>query len=646
MQPIPLDNPEIRATLRKIILATLLLVAAVTIEHLLSLPTWALLIIYLCPYLVVGWDTLREAAENITHGQLFNEDFLMSIATIGALAIGFLPGAENQFTEAVLVMLLFQVGELFETIAEGQSKRSIAQLINIKPDTAHVQRNGILCTVTPEDVKIGEIITIKPGEKVPLDGIVIDGNSNLDTIALTGESIPRSVNTHDNICSGCINLTGVLQVQVTKTANDSTAAKILTLVQNAQQHKASSENFITSFAKVYTPIVVGAAVVLAFLPPAFADSTYLNALPVWLYRALTFLVVSCPCALVISVPLSFFGGIGAASKQGILIKGANYLEALSKVNIAVFDKTGTLTKGQFKVTLVHPQNITETQLLHLAAHVEHYSNHPIAASLRNAYPDEATDNCTVTDIREIPGEGVCANVNGQHVAVGNNKLMDSLGADWHQCSQHTQGTVIHVAINNKYVGHVLISDHIKDDAQDAIRRIKKAGVKRTVMLTGDHQPVAECVAKQIGLDEYHAELLPQDKVYFVEKLLSEKQKGKTLAFVGDGINDAPVLARADIGIAMGGLGADAAIEVADVVLMDDKPSKIPVAMDIAKKTMHIAHQNIYCSIGIKIAVLALTTVGLANMGMAVFADVGVTILAVLNATRALHIAKPANATHQ
>lgn len=642
---ISLNNPEIQAPLRKIIFATILLIVAVTIEHLLTLPTWAMLIVFLCPYLIVGWDTLREAAENIAHGQIFNEDFLMSIATIGALTIGFLPDAENQFTEAVLVMLLFQVGELFETIAEGQSKRSIEQLINIKPDTAHVQRNGILCTVSPEDVKIDEIITIKPGEKVPLDGIVIAGDSNLDTIALTGESIPRSVHTNDNICSGCINLTGVLQVQVTKTANDSTAAKILTLVQNAQQHKANSENFITSFAKVYTPVVVFAAIALACIPPAFSDTAYLNALPVWLYRALTFLVVSCPCALVISVPLSFFGGIGGASKQGILIKGANFIEALSKVNIAVFDKTGTLTKGQFKVTLVHPQNITETELLHLAAHVEHYSNHPIAASLRNAYPDEATDNCTVTDIREIPGQGVCANVNGQYVAVGNNKLMDALGVEWHQCSQHTQGTVIHIAIDNNYVGHILISDLIKDDAQDAIQRIKKAGVKRTVMLTGDHQPVADFVAKQIGLDEYHAELMPQDKVNFVEKLLSEKQKNKTLAFVGDGINDAPVLARADIGIAMGGLGADAAIEVADVVLMDDKPSKIPVAMHIAKKTMRIAHQNIYCSIAIKIIVLALTAVGLANMGMAVFADVGVTILAVLNATRTLYTAKTTTTNH-
>lgn len=626
---------ETRNILVKIAIASVLLAIAVIIEHTCHFALWQLLLIYMVPYLVVGFDTLREAAENIAHGKVFDEDFLMSIATLGALGIGFLPGAENQFPEAVFVMLFFQVGELFETIAEGRSRKSISQLMDIRPDTAHVEREGQLVTVPPDDVRVGEIVVVKPGERVPMDGVVVEGDSSLDTVALTGESVPRSIHTADTIISGCINLTGLLRVRVTKAAGESTAAKILALVENAGENKSKSENFVTRFARVYTPIVVFAAVALAFIPPVFAGS-YVDALPVWLYRALTFLVVSCPCALVISVPLSFFGGIGGASKQGILIKGANYLEALCKLDIAVFDKTGTLTKGVFAVNLVHPRDISETELLHMAAHVERFSNHPIAISLRNAYPQEATDDCKVEDVREITGEGIRARVNGREVCVGNGKLMNSIGADWHECSQQAQGTVIHVAIDGKYVGHIVISDRIKDDSAEAIAALKKAGVRHTVMLTGDHNAVGEFVAKAVGLDEYHAELMPADKVAQVERLLGEKERGKTLAFVGDGINDAPVLARADIGIAMGGLGSDAAIEAADVVLMDDKPSKIATGIRIAKKTLRIAHENVYFSIGIKVAVLILATFGIANMWMAVFADVGVTVLAVLNAMRTLY----------
>ena len=627
---------EARNILVKIAVAAVLLAIAVIIEHTCHFALWQLLLIYMVPYLVVGFDTLREAAENIAHGEVFDEDFLMSIATLGALGIGFLPGAENQFPEAVFVMLFFQVGELFETIAEGRSRKSISQLMDIRPDTAHVERDGQLVTVNPDDVRVGEIVVVKPGERVPMDGVVVEGDSSLDTVALTGESVPRSIHTADSIISGCINLTGLLRVRVTKAAGESTAAKILALVENAGENKSKSENFVTRFARVYTPIVVFAAVALAFIPPVFSAGSYVNALPVWLYRALTFLVVSCPCALVISVPLSFFGGIGGASKQGILIKGANYLEALCKLDIAVFDKTGTLTKGVFAVNLVHPHDISETELLHMAAHVERFSNHPIAISLRNAYPNEATDDCKVEDVREITGEGIRARVNGREVCVGNGKLMTTIGADWHECSQQAQGTVIHVAIDGKYVGHIVISDRIKDDSAEAIAALKKAGVRRTVMLTGDHNAVGEFVAKAVGLDEYHAELMPADKVAQVERLLCEKERGKTLSFVGDGINDAPVLARADIGIAMGGLGSDAAIEAADVVLMDDKPSKIATGILIAKKTLRIAHENVYFSIGIKVAVLILATFGIANMWMAVFADVGVTVLAVLNAMRTLY----------
>ena len=628
-----------RGILAKIVVAAVLLVAAVVVEHTVSLPLWALLLVYLVPYLVVGFDTLREAAENIAHGEVFDEDFLMSVATLGALGIGFLPGAENQFPEAVFVMLFFQVGELFETIAEGRSRRSISQLMDIRPDSAHVERDGNLLTVSPDEVHIGEVVVVKPGERVPMDGVVIEGDSNLDTVALTGESVPRAIHPDDPVLSGCINLTGLLRVRVTKAAGDSTAAKILALVENAGTNKSRSENFVTRFARIYTPIVVFAAIALAFIPPFFGAGTYVETLPIWLYRALTFLVVSCPCALVISVPLSFFGGIGGASKQGILVKGSNYLEALSKLDIAVFDKTGTLTQGVFAVSLVHPHDITETELLHMAAHVERYSNHPIAVSLRNAYPNEATDDCSIENVEEITGQGIRALVNGRKVCVGNDKLMTAIGAEWHECSQQAQGTVIHVAIDDRYVGHIVISDRIKDDAAEAIDSLKQAGVRHTVMLTGDHKAVGEFVAKQVGIDEFHAELLPADKVMQVERLLAQKEADKALAFVGDGINDAPVLARADVGIAMGALGSDAAIEAADVVLMDDKPSKIATGIRIAKKTIRIAYENVYFSIGIKVAVLVLATFGIANMWMAVFADVGVTVLAVLNAMRTLHTGK-------
>lgn len=625
---------ETRSILIKIIVAAVLLVACVVVEHTCSLAMWKLLLIYLVPYFVVGFDTLREAAENIVHGEVFDEDFLMSIATIGALAIGFLPGAENQFPEAVFVMLFFQVGELFETIAEGRSRKSISSLMDIRPDTAHVERNGKLQTIDPNDVQVGDIVVIKPGERVPVDGEVIEGESHLDTVALTGESVPRTVRKDDQVISGCVNMSGLLRVRTTKIAGESTAAKVLALVENAGENKSKSENFVTRFARIYTPIVVCLALVLAFLPPFFGEGTYIDNLPTWLYRGLMFLVVSCPCALVISVPLAFFGGIGGASRKGILVKGSNYLDALSKLDTAVFDKTGTLTRGVFQVSLLHPHDISENELLHLAAHVERYSNHPIAVSLRQAYAHEA-DDCSVEQVEEVAGQGVKALVNGKQVCVGNSKMMDAVGAKWHECSQQAQGTVIHVAIDGEYAGHIVISDQLKSDAKTAISGLKAAGVHRTVMLTGDHHAVAEYVAHEVGLDEFHTDLLPQDKVAQVERLLAEKPQGKTLAFVGDGINDAPVLARADVGIAMGALGSDAAIEAADVVLMDDQPSKIATAIRIAKKTIRIANENVRFSIGIKVLVLVLATFGIANMWLAVLADVGVTVLAVLNSMRTL-----------
>ena len=621
-----------------------LLVLAVVIEHKFQLPTWQLLLVYLVPYLVIGHDTLKEAAEGIAHGHAFDEHFLMSVATIGALCIGFLPGAENQFPEAVFVMLFFQVGELFEGYAEGKSRESISHLMDIRPDYANVAcGEAQLQKVSPDQVEVGSVIVVRPGEKVPLDGVVIEGTSSLNTIALTGESMPREITVDDEVISGCINLSGVIRVRTTKNFGESTVSKIIELVENASEHKSQSEAFITRFARIYTPIVVCAAIAIAILPPLYIAvanaslSTFHSSLPTWLYRALMFLVVSCPCALVISVPLTFFGGIGGASRHGILVKGANYMDILAKIKTVVFDKTGTLTHGQFAVEAVHPDTCSEHQLLHLAAHVEHFSTHPIGAALRDAFPDEATDGCRISDIEEIAGHGIVASVEEHRVAVGNTKLMDSIGAKWHDC--HHVGTIIHVAIDGVYAGHIVINDKIKDDSAEAITQLKALGVGKTVMLTGDRKEVADHVAKQLHIDEYHAELLPADKVAYMDEIVTSQQStanSQTL-FVGDGINDAPVLARADIGIAMGGLGSDAAIEAADVVIMDDQPSKIALAIRIARRTLSIAHQNVYFAIGVKVAVLLLATFGLATMWLAVFADVGVTVLAVLNAMRALRI---------
>ena len=620
------EEGGVKETVVKIALATVLLVAAVIIEKKTDWPTWAYLLIYLIPYLIVGWETLTEAAEALVHGEALDENFLMAVATLGALAIGFLPGAETQFPEAVFVMLFFQVGELFEGIAEGRSRKSIAHLMDIRPDTAHVERDGDVVTVAPETVVPGEIVVIQPGEKVPMDGVVLEGRSNLDTVALTGESVPRSIGPDEEVLSGCVNLSGVLRVRATKAFGESTASKILDLVENAAERKSKSESFITKFAKVYTPIVVGLAVLLAVVP-----SLVTGEWATWIYRALMFLVVSCPCALVISVPLTFFGGIGGASRKGILVKGANFLDTLSRVKTVVFDKTGTLTEGVFEVTAVHPELIDDKELLHLAAHVERHSTHPIAAALRNAYPDEH-DDCVITDVIETAGHGVIATVNGKRVAVGNEKLMALEGALSHPCE--LQGTIVHVSIDGVYAGHVIISDRVKADAAEAVAALHHAGVRRTVMLTGDEPVIAAAVAAAVGVDTYHAGLLPADKVAHVEALLSP---AGAVAFVGDGINDAPVLARADLGIAMGALGSDAAIEAADVVLMDDKPSKVAEAVRIARRTLRIARENMLFAIGIKVLVLLLAAFGLATLWMAVFADVGVTVLAVLNAMRALKV---------
>ena len=610
-----------------------LLIGAVVVEHNTSLATWQLLLVYLVPYLLIGHDTLGEALEGIAKGDMFNEDFLMSVATIGALCIGFLPGAETQFPEAVFVMLFFQVGELFEGYAEGRSRESISHLMDIRPDMANVERDGKVESVKPEDVKVGETIVVRPGENIPLDGIIVEGTTSLNTIALTGESCPRDVEERDEVVSGCINLTGVIRVKTTKTFGESTVSKIIRLVESADENKSRSESFITRFARVYTPIVVFAALALAFIPPFFSAECYGTAFSTWLYRALIFLVVSCPCALVISVPLSFFGGIGAASRRGILIKGSGYMDTLANLGTVVFDKTGTLTHGEFAVEAVHPSDFDEHELLHLAAHVEHFTTHPIGAALRDAFPSEATDGCKIEDVEEIAGHGIRAKVSGRTVCVGNGKMMEDIGLEAHNC--HLAGTIIHVAVDGKYAGHIVINDKIKEDSAEAISSLKCLGVEKTVMLTGDREAVGKDVAERLGLDEYHAELLPADKVAHVERLLSEKTEGKSLAFVGDGINDAPVLKRADVGIAMGGLGSDAAIEAADVVLMDDKPSKISTAIGIARRTIHIARENVVFAIGVKVAVLMLATVGLGNMWMAVFADVGVTVLAVLNAMRTL-----------
>ena len=623
------EHGSLKKSLILIAVTAVLLAVAVFIEKTCNLPTWQLLLIYLVPYLLIGHETLKEAAEGLAHGDAFNEHFLMAIATIGALCIGFLPGAETQFPEAVFVMLFFQVGELFEGYAEGKSRESIAHLMDIRPDTATVERDGKLVTVSPGQVEVGETIVVSPGEKVPLDGVVVEGSTALNTVALTGESLPRDAGEGDEVISGCVNLSGVIKVRTTKSFGESTVSKIIDLVEHSSDKKSKTEAFIRRFARIYTPIVVIAAVLLAVVPTCLGAEFH-----TWLYRALMFLIVSCPCALVISVPLAFFGGIGGASRQGILIKGASYMDVLAQVGTVVFDKTGTLTHGQFEVSAVHPSICDEHQLLHLAAHVEHFSSHPIGIALRDAFPDEATDGCSVTSVEEIAGQGVRAMVEGKVVCVGNTRMMDAVGAQWKDCPH--VGTIIHVAIDGDYAGHIVINDKIKEESEQAIASLKAAGVERIVMLTGDRDEVAQDVAVKLGIGEYYSQLLPAQKVEHVERLLNEKAQGKALAFVGDGINDAPVLARADVGIAMGALGSDAAIEAADVVLMDDKPTKIARAIAVARRTLGIARQNVWFAIAVKLAVLVLATLGIATMWMAVFADVGVTVLAVLNSMRALN----------
>ena len=606
-----------KKTLVRIILSAVLLVAAALI------PVGGIvkLVLFLIPYAVIGWDVLWKAIRNIAHGQVFDENFLMAIATVGAFALG-------EYPEGVAVMLFYQVGELFQSYAVGRSRQSIAALMDIRPDYANIEQDGKLVQVDPEDVAVGDTIVIKAGEKIPLDGVVLEGSSAVDTAALTGESLPRDVDPGDDVVSGCINQSGLLKVRVTKVFGESTVAKILDLVENSSSKKARAENFITRFARYYTPVVVIGAVLLAVLPPLLVGGDWSD----WLQRALIFLVISCPCALVISVPLSFFGGIGGASKQGILVKGSNYLEALAKTETVVFDKTGTLTKGTFQVTAVHPDRISKGELLELAAMAESYSEHPISRSLREAY-QKPVDASRVTDVEEISGHGVRAKVDGHDVYAGNGKWMDRIGASWRNC--HRTGTVVHVAVDGEYAGHIVISDAVKPDAAAAIEALKREWVKKTVMLTGDVKAVGEAVAREIGIDEVHAELLPGDKVDQVERLLKNTSGKGKLAFVGDGINDAPVLSRADIGIAMGGLGSDAAIEAADIVLMDDKPSKLAVAVRISRKTLRIVRQNIVFALGIKLLFLALGAFGMANMWEAVFADVGVSVLAILNASRAL-----------
>ena len=617
----------------QLIVSAVLLAAAMTIEHTLSLPMWQLLLIYLPAYLLAGYETLAEAWEGIIEREPFNEDLLMSVATLGALLIGFLPGGEPEMAEAVFVMLFFQVGELFEDYAEGQSRHSISALMSLRPDEAHVERAGQLLTVVPTDVAVGELMVVQPGEKVALDGVVVEGSSTLNTVALTGESMPRSVAMGDAIFSGCINREGLLRVKVTKPFGESTVSKIIALVERAAANKSKRETFIARFAKIYTPIVVYLALALAVLPPLLSGD-FAGSFPLWLNRALTFLVVSCPCALVLSIPLTFFGGIGGASRQGILIKGGNYIDARAKAATVVFDKTGTLTRGVFSVTAVHPADLSEHELLHLAAHVERFSTHPIAQSLREAFGNEA-DGCTVDQTEEVAGQGIRARVNGKLVCVGNTKLMDSVGAHWRAC--HLTGTIIHVAVEGVYMGHIVIADELKSDAAATIAQLKAMGVQQTVMLTGDRHDVGQQVARELHINQVAAELMPADKVAHVEQLMCRKRAGGSLLFVGDGITDAPVLARADVGIAMGGLGSDAAIEAADVVLMDDKPSKVVRAISLSRQIITIAHQNVAFAIGVKVAVLVLATFGWASMWMAVFADVGVTCLAVLNAMRTLRL---------
>lgn len=609
----------------RIAASAVLLVAAVLIPY---EGPWRF-VLFLPAYFVIGWDVLWKAARNIAHGQVFDENFLMALATVGAFCTGFF--GEGEYPEAVFVMLFYQVGELFQGYAVGKSRKSIASLMDIRPDYANVERDGQLTQVDPEEVAVGDTITVKAGERVPLDGVVLEGQSMVNTSALTGESVPRQVQPGDDVISGCVNQSGLLRVRVTKPFGESTVQKILDLVENSSSKKAKAENFITKFARYYTPIVVFCALALALVPPLFVGDWV-----GWVQKALIFLVVSCPCALVISVPLSFFGGIGGASRQGILVKGGNYLEVLANTEIVVFDKTGTLTKGVFNVTAIHPEEYSESGLLEMAALAESYSDHPISRSLKEAWGQEL-DASRVGEVEELSGRGVRAQVDGKTVCAGNDKLMEDIGVKWHPC--HHVGTTVHVAVEGKYTGHIVISDEVKPDAKEAIAALKAQGVKKTVMLTGDAKAVGESVAKDLGLDEAYTQLLPGDKVDRVEALLSEKSPKGKLAFVGDGINDAPVLSRADIGIAMGALGSDAAIEAADIVLMDDKPSKIAKAMEISKRTLRIVRQNIVFALAVKLLVLALTPFGIANMWEAVFADVGVMVIAILNASRALQAGK-------
>ncbi|MCU7653471.1 heavy metal translocating P-type ATPase [Acutalibacter sp. LFL-21] len=609
----------------RIAASAVLLVAAVLIPY---EGPWRF-VLFLPAYFVIGWDVLWKAARNIAHGQVFDENFLMALATVGAFCTGFF--GEGEYPEAVFVMLFYQVGELFQGYAVGKSRKSIASLMDIRPDYANVERDGQLTQVDPEEVAVGDTITVKAGERVPLDGVVLEGQSMVNTSALTGESVPRQVQPGDDVISGCVNQSGLLRVRVTKPFGESTVQKILDLVENSSSKKAKAENFITKFARYYTPIVVFCALALALVPPLFVGDWV-----GWVQKALIFLVVSCPCALVISVPLSFFGGIGGASRQGILVKGGNYLEVLANTEIVVFDKTGTLTKGVFNVTAIHPEEYSESGLLEMAALAESYSDHPISRSLKEAWGQEL-DASRVGEVEELSGRGVRAQVDGRTVCAGNDKLMEDIGVKWHPC--HHVGTTVHVAVEGKYIGHIVISDEVKPDAKEAIAALKAQGVKKTVMLTGDAKAVGESVAKDLGLDEAYTQLLPGDKVDRVEALLSEKSPKGKLAFVGDGINDAPVLSRADIGIAMGALGSDAAIEAADIVLMDDKPSKIAKAMEISQRTLRIVRQNIVFALAVKLLVLALTPFGIANMWEAVFADVGVMVIAILNASRALQAGK-------
>ena len=609
----------------RIAVSAVLLIGAVLIPY---EGVWRFLL-FLPAYFVIGWDVLWKALRNIAHGQVFDENFLMALATIGAFCTGFF--GEGEYPEAVFVMLFYQVGELFQSYAVGKSRKSISALMDIRPDYANVEQDGQLVQVDPEEVAVGDVITIKAGEKVPLDGVVLDGTSMVNTSALTGESVPRQVQPGDDVISGCVNQNGLLRVRVTKAFGESTVSKILDLVENASSKKARAENFITRFARYYTPAVVLCAVALAVIPPLFVGGW-----AGWVEKALIFLVVSCPCALVISVPLSFFGGIGGASRQGILVKGGNYLEVLADTEIVVFDKTGTLTEGVFNVTAIHPEAYSESGLLELAVLAESYSDHPISRSLKEAYGKEL-DTARVAQVEELSGRGVRAQIDGKTVCAGNDKLMEEIGVKWHPC--HRVGTTVHVAVDGGYIGHIVISDQVKEDAKAAVSALKAQGVKKTVMLTGDAKAVGESVAKDLGLDEVYTQLLPADKVEKVEGLLREKSGKGKLAFVGDGINDAPVLSRADIGIAMGALGSDAAIEAADIVLMDDKPSKIAKAMEISKRTLRIVRQNIVFALGVKLLVLVLTPFGFSNMWEAVFADVGVTVIAIINASRALQVGK-------